>query len=214
MSLLTGLRWLLSRPSAQIQATQLQMEVAAAARPALFPPNAELMTAGGAENVARPTTARVYPASSPPRAEGSKAEKAKLSRGYRNKNPGNIDFLPAGRAWNGQVGKDLGGRFGIYDTHEHGIRAIGKQLRKYQESYDLHTIRAIINQWAPPVENATSNYIARVDTAMTRHGADDRLDLSDYLQLRVLVEAIITVECDGNPYQPDMIDRGVRLALA
>ncbi|MBA4274983.1 MAG: structural protein P5 [Alphaproteobacteria bacterium] len=142
------------------------------------------------------------------------SERAKLSRGYRNKNPGNIDWLPPGRAWNGQIGKEPGGRFGIYESHELGIRAIGKQLLKYQERDDLHTIRQMINRWAPPVENATNNYIARVDAMMTRHGADDRLNLREYLQLRVLVEAIIVVECGGNPYQPDVIDRGVRLALA
>lgn len=179
---------------------------AATAREPIFPPTPEL--------VGVPGPARTYPTASPPRAEGSKAEKAKLSRGYRNKNPGNIDWLPPGRAWNGQVGKEQGGRFGVYESHELGIRAIAMQVIKYQEAYNLHTIRQIIDQWAPPVENATSAYIERVDAAMTRHGPDDRLDLGNYGQLRALVEAIITVECGGNPYQPDVIDRGVRLALA
>ena len=196
--------WLLGREPAAKPATPdaVVMPKLPAAAP-LFPATPEL-------------TGNTFPVVSAPRATGSKAEAAKASRGYRNKNPGNIDWLPPGRAWNGQVAKETGSgaRFGVYDTHENGIRAIGRQLLKYQESYDLHTIRQIVNQWAPPVENATNHYITRVDAAMTRHGADDRLDLRDYLQLRALVEAIIIVECGGNPYDPSVIDLGVRRALA
>lgn len=167
----------------------------------------------------RPVSASVVapaavPAPATARPLGSKAQAAKLARGYRNRNPGNIDWLSPGRAWNGQIGREEGGRFGIYDTHENGIRAIGRQLRVYQDRHGLNTIREIIDRWAPPVENATNAYVARVDAAMLRHGADDRLVLSGFADLRELVEAIIVVELGGQPYDAATIDAGVRAALA
>src|SRR5690606_27363988 len=45
-----------------------------------------------------------------------------------------------------------------------------------------------------------------------RHGPDDLLDLHAYADLRELVEAIIIVECGGNPYPAGAIDRGLELA--
>lgn len=148
----------------------------------------------------------------PPRPMGSKAEKARQARGYRNRNPGNIDWS-ASNPWLGQMGKEHGGRFAVFETHEYGIRAMARLLQNYQAKHGLHTIRAIINRWAPPVENATGAYVDRVDAAMPRHGADDRLDLKSFPDLRELVEAIITVELGGQPYDAATIDAGVRLAL-
>lgn len=53
------------------------------------------------------------------------------ARGIRNRNPGNIDYNPR-NDWQGQIGKEPGGRFAIFDTPENGIRALGKLLIKYR----------------------------------------------------------------------------------
>lgn len=140
----------------------------------------------------------------------------KQSRGYRNRNPGNIDFVPANR-WQGQLGKEeppAGGgraRFARFDSHENGIRALAALLTTYQDRHGLRTVRGIVNRWAPPVENVTSAYVLAVARA-TRRGPDDALDLHSYADLRPLVEAIITHELGGQPYAASVIDEGLRRA--
>ncbi|MFU2316820.1 hypothetical protein [Rahnella sp. PCH160] len=51
------------------------------------------------------------------------------ARGLRNNNPGNIEASDA-NPWEGQIGSD--GRFAKFETPEHGIRALGKNLLSYQ----------------------------------------------------------------------------------
>ena len=101
-----------------------------------------------------------------------------MSRGYRNRNPGNIRTLPASRAWRGQIGDD--GGYGVYDTAENGTRALGRQLRKY-ESQGIDTVRAIIARWAPAADNNNeATYVAHVcrELGVT---ADQRLNVSAML---------------------------------
>ena len=81
-----------------------------------------------------------------------------MSRGYRNNNPGNIRFI-ANNPWNGQVRND--GGYGVYDTPQNGTRAMGRQLRAYQQR-GLDTVRKIIGTWAPSSENDTNAYIKHV----------------------------------------------------
>jgi hypothetical protein len=138
------------------------------------------------------------------------------SRGYRNRNPGNIEYNPRNK-WQGQVG--LGDdwlppekrRFAKFETHEYGIRALAVLLITYQDRYDLRTIRGIIHRWAPSAENDTLAYIAHV-ARLTGRDPGETLDLHRYEDLRPLVEAIITHECGGNPYDAATIDAGLRLA--
>lgn len=144
-------------------------------------------------------------------------ERARQSRGYRNRNPGNIDFVPANK-WQGQVG--LGDkwlpperrRFAAFQTHEHGIRALAALLTTYQDRHGLRTIRGIVNRWAPPSENNTGSYVRFVDEFLPERGADGELDLHAYADARLLVEAIIRKELGGMPYTPEQIDEGLRMA--
>ncbi len=142
---------------------------------------------------------------------------AKDSRGYRNKNPGNIDYVPSNR-WQGQIGIEPaprnGGRprFAVFETHEYGIRALAMLLTTYQDRHGLRTIRQIVNRWAPPNENSTNSYVNFVDDRLPRHSADDVLDLHSYADMRELVVAIITHELGGQPYTAAQIDEGLRLA--
>ncbi|MBN5203088.1 hypothetical protein JY494_26615, partial [Serratia marcescens] len=67
------------------------------------------------------------------------------ARGLRNNNPGNIEASDK-NPWEGQTGSD--GRFAKFETPEHGIRALGKNLLSYQrQGYD--TVSEIVNRWAP-----------------------------------------------------------------
>lgn len=137
------------------------------------------------------------------------------SRGFRNRNPGNIDYVPANR-WQGQIG--LGDawlpagqrRFAEFVSHEYGIRALAALLTTYQDRHGLRTVRGIINRWAPPKENNTSAYVLAVARAVGV-GPDDVLDVHDFTTLRAMVQAIIVHELGGNPYDARTIDDGLRL---
>lgn len=51
------------------------------------------------------------------------------TRGIRNNNPGNLEYSKS-NPWVGQNGDD--GRFAKFETPEHGIRALGRNLMSYQ----------------------------------------------------------------------------------
>ena len=136
----------------------------------------------------------------------------KLSRGYRNRNPGNIDWS-RNNHWQGQVGKEPGpgGRFAIFTSHDYGIRALAVLLIVYQDRYGLRTIERIIDRWAPSVENDTSAYASHV-AKLTGFLTGQVLDLHQYAHLQPLVAAIITHELGGMPYAWAEIDQGLLLA--
>ena len=136
----------------------------------------------------------------------------KSSRGYRNRNPGNIDWSP-NNPWQGQVGKEDGpnGRFAVFESHEYGIRALATLLIRYQDRHRLDTIAGILHRWAPGSENNTGAYIAAVARA-TGFAPDQRLDLHTHAHLRPLVMAIIVHELGGNPYPAAVLDEGLRRA--
>ena len=75
-------------------------------------------------------------------------------RSVRNNNPGNIESNSTD--WVGKMGDD--GRFIKFATPAHGVRAMAKTLETYQDKHGLTTVNDMINRWAPPNENNTSNY--------------------------------------------------------
>ena len=134
----------------------------------------------------------------------------KATRGYRNRNPGNIEHVPANK-WQGLADPPSDGRFCRFTSHEFGIRALAALLVTYQDRHKLRTPRAIIERWAPKVENDTEAYI----TVVARRigvGPDDAIDLHRHDHLRPLVEAIIHHECAGLSYPATVIDRALTLA--
>jgi hypothetical protein len=140
------------------------------------------------------------------------------TRGYRNRNPGNIDHVPSNR-WQGLADPPIeappagGGRprFARFISHEYGIRALAVLLTTYQDRHGLRTIRDIVSRWAPGSENNTEAYIAAVARRMERH-PNIRLDLHRHADLRPLVESIIAHEIGGIPYDRATIDAALRLA--
>ncbi|MGX9965547.1 structural protein [Roseomonas sp. F4] len=138
------------------------------------------------------------------------------TRGYRNRNPGNIDYVPANK-WQGQIG--LGDlwlpaerrRFARFESHEYGIRALAALLTTYQDRHGLRTVRGIIKRWAPPKENDTGAYVHGVAEALGVD-PDATIDLQRYETMRPMVEAIIHHELGGQPYADAVIDEGLRRA--
>lgn len=146
-----------------------------------------------------------------------------IPRGMRNNNPGNIDFNLR-NSWQGQLGLEVGvpkPRFARFDHPENGIRALGKLLLNYRGKDGMpgvgrpgiDTPLEFISRWAPSSENNTLAY-AQAIAKRLGVGVRDSIDISSPQVLREAVVGIIIHENGGNPYKTEVIDEGVRRALA
>ncbi|WP_411959432.1 structural protein P5 [Pseudomonas sp. s4] len=144
-------------------------------------------------------------------------------RGVRNNNPGNIDFNPR-NSWQGQLGVEVGvakPRFARFDSPENGIRALGKLLINYRGKdgmpgvggKGIDTVLETINRWAPSNENDTQAYAGAVAKRLGVRTTDP-INIKDPATLRGMVVSIIIHENGGNPYKAEVIDEGIRRALA
>ena len=89
------------------------------------------------------------------------SNEVKQPRGLRNNNPLNI--RRSGDMWQGLRVQQEDKEFFQFSEMKWGWRAAFRLLcHTYYGKYKLRTIRAIINRWAPPKENNTSNYIKHV----------------------------------------------------
>lgn len=131
------------------------------------------------------------------------------ARGIRNNNPGNLEASDS-NPWQGQTGSD--GRFAKFETPEHGIRALGRNLLSYQRQ-GIDTVNDIITRWAPPEDNNdTAAYIKSVCEKLGV-SADQQINASDPDTLNALCAAIITHENGNLPYSKEQISVGVNAAL-
>ncbi|EGJ1880978.1 TPA: hypothetical protein P4F59_001682 [Escherichia coli] len=131
------------------------------------------------------------------------------ARGIRNNNPGNLEYSKT-NPWVGQTGDD--GRFAKFETPEHGIRALGRNLMSYQRQ-GIDTVSEIINRWAPPTDkNDTMSYIKAVCEQLGV-SADEPLDASNPDILKALCAAIIHHENGSQPYSDQQLTAGVSAAL-
>ena len=135
-------------------------------------------------------------------------------RGIRNRNPLNI--RRGKTPWFGEVNyidvvdtKGESGAARFYDKSfcqfsdvKYGYRAAFKLIKKYIEVYGCNTIRKIINRWAPPTENNTSNYVMHV-CEWQHLDADAKITSSDHKVLMRLVFGMTMVE-NGKEYDPDL----------
>lgn len=128
---------------------------------------------------------------------------AKLPRGIRNNNPGNIEW---GSPWQGlakTVGKNRDERFAQFLDPASGIRAIAVTLityydkRKANDGSRIDTVREVIERWAPSVENNVSAYAKQVARVLNIT-PEDTINLHDFDTMRGLVEGIIRHE-NGDP---------------
>jgi hypothetical protein len=140
-----------------------------------------------------------------------------VPRGVRNHNPGNIERQD-GVKWQGMAAdQSSDSRFVVFESAPWGIRALACTLCTYQDhrraanGSRIDTVREIIQRWAPPVENHTTNYVNHVSRLIGRD-PDAKIDVHDYPTMRALVTAIITHENGDNPYNKATLREGLALA--
>lgn len=122
-----------------------------------------------------------------------------VNRGIRNCNPGNIR-----RSNNSWVGKftsqescEAAGRvwdpdFEVFDTVEHGVRAMGHLLTTYGQSYGLNTVLQVVSRYAPASDdNDTEGYASEVADYL-RVAPDTQIDV--YQQLPSITAAMMKRE--------------------
>ena len=83
------------------------------------------------------------------------------------------------------------GSFVTFHSVVFGYRAAWKLLGNYHRFYGLHTLKQVINRWAPPSENNTEQYIRNV-CLWTGFGGRQHLTESDW---PLLVKAMARQEC-------------------
>jgi hypothetical protein len=128
-----------------------------------------------------------------------------MTRGYINKNPGNIRLTVD--TWKGEIeGKDKS--FKTFKSMAWGYRALFVLLRTYNTK-GLNTIRKIISVYAPLNENDTQSYITSV-SRRTGIDPDEQIYFADENNIVNLVAAISYHE---NGISPDLkqIDEGLTL---
>lgn len=134
--------------------------------------------------------------------------------GIRNNNPGNIEH---GEQWQGRSDWQMRSRFVQFKEPKWGIRAIARILITYQDhrmSFNgtkIDTIEEIIERWAPPFENPTSEYVGFISRSVdVAH--DATINVYDYETMKGLVKAIIQFENGMQPYPDHVIDEALVLA--
>jgi len=112
-------------------------------------------------------------------------EKRVGARNWRNNNPGNIDYGAFAKE-NGAIGSD--GRFAIFPSYEVGRKAKEKLIFEGKNYKDLD-LKSAIARYAPPSENDTKAYQARVLAAvggenkkMSSYSSSDRIKIMDAME--------------------------------
>jgi hypothetical protein len=132
-----------------------------------------------------------------------------IPRGVRLNNPGNIRLSNA--IWAGMVQEQMDPAFITFASPEYGIRAIARVLMAY-EHRGIHTVRDIINRWAPPADhNPTDAYVSFVAAAADVK-PDEVISIKDHLP--ELIAGIIHFEQGEQPYSASLINTGIGMALA
>jgi len=129
---------------------------------------------------------------------------------------GNIRYV-ASIKWEGLADPPSDGAFCRFKSDQFGIRALVKQLRTYRDRYGLHTIRDLIERFAPPSENNTHAYAKAVAAAFGKAETFSP-DLDDPEEMEILVRAIVRHENGNGPldghWYPDIVyQTGIKLAM-
>ena len=131
----------------------------------------------------------------------------RLSRGYRNCNPGNIRISKT--TYKGEIVPSQDVAFKQFQSMEYGYRAMFVLIHYYYRSLGLKTVRQIISRYAPENENNTRAYISYVADAILR-GPDSEIDLTNMDEMVLMVAAMSKVE-NGFPANIDEVIEGWKL---
>ena len=134
----------------------------------------------------------------------------RMSRGLRNRNPGNI--RRGAFRYRGELRTSTDGEFRQFEAVEWGYRAIFVLLHTYALRHGCRTIASMIARYAPPSENNTAVYVRRI-VAATALAPDAPLDTLDASVMPRLVAAISEVE-NGVPAVAEDVWRGWELFCA
>lgn len=117
--------------------------------------------------------------------------KTKLSRGLRNLNPGNIRHSKV--RYKGEKPCSTDSSFKQFESIAYGYRAMFVLLHTYKVRGYCRSIADIISRYAPPCENNTEGYIAKV-CAATGFDRDFQPDTLCSEHIIPLVSAMSAVE--------------------
>ena len=113
-----------------------------------------------------------------------------MTRGLRNRNPGNIRRSKT--RYLGEVTPSRDAAFKQFETMAWGYRAMFVLLDSYRRR-GYGTLRQMIARYAPPVENHTENYIRCVAT-WSSIDAGEPLDTHDRTSMLAVVAAMSRME--------------------
>lgn len=125
------------------------------------------------------------------------------TRGIRNKNPFNI--VKSKNHWIGKMKRSTDTVFEQFCDLRYGVRAGIIVLRSYIRNYHLDNVEAIINRFAPEVENNTKAYISFVENYLSQRGFDSTNIKFRTDQFNALCRAILIYESKFE-CTPDYID--------
>lgn len=128
--------------------------------------------------------------------------KKTMSRGLRNRNPGNI--RRSGVRYKGECARSTDGEFRQFESVEWGYRAMFVLLHTYSRRHGCRTLRDMISRYAPPSENDTEAYIRRV-ADISRVGPDAAIDTLDCGTMIVVVAAMSEVENGVKAVRDDVL---------
>lgn len=118
-----------------------------------------------------------------------------MPRGIRNNNPGNLNYA-------GQAGATLeggeGGRFAVFESMQHGVAALYKQLQLYFKR-GINTLSSIVKTYAPASDNNNVDAYISALTKATGKGANEVLDSGDTATMARLMKGIVDHE-NGKGY--------------
>ena len=135
---------------------------------------------------------------------------AKMSRGLRNLNPGNIrlgSFL-----YRGERARSRDSAFRQFEAIEWGYRAMFVLLHTYAVKHHCRSLRDFVARYAPPSENNTEAYLRRVAVS-THIGPDEVISTTDGATMTVIVAAMSEVE-NGVEAKMSDVCRGWELFVA
>lgn len=113
-----------------------------------------------------------------------------LPRGLRNCNPGNIRRSKV--RYRGEVAYGGDPEFRVFESMALGYRAMFVLLHTYRLKHRCHTLREMIARYAPPSENNTEAYIARVarQSGVNPDAAVDTLDRATMVAIVCAMSAV------------------------
>lgn len=124
-----------------------------------------------------------------------------MSRGLRNRNPGNLRHSRV--RFKGEVTPSRDAEFKEFSSMSYGYRAMFVVLDSYRRRYGRNTIRTMIERYAPPSENFTDGYV-RFIARRTGIAPDEELDTRAPRDMIPVVAAMSEIENGVAPIMADI----------